>query len=144
MLHRLHVLLFIMMLANTAKSQSTCPMTATPGYSCVLGQVCRYSPIGCIDGIQFATSCVCKGTLRRASYKCTTSRVNYPTNDPDCPASLGFAAGQTCDPETVQYCNYDPYGCPGSTDPGIFTNRCLCDSTLKAFMCASYGMPPCS
>jgi hypothetical protein len=145
MLHQcFYSFVFIIAVANTANSQSTCPMTATPGGSCVPGQSCRYSPIGCTDGIKFATSCICKGKLKRGSYKCTTTQVNCAINDLDCPASLGLAAGKTCDPEIVQYCNYDPIGCPGSNDPGIFISRCFCDSTLKSFLCTSYAMAPCN
>jgi hypothetical protein len=145
MLDLCHLFLIIMILANTANSQHpTCPSQATPGGSCILGKICRYSPVGCYDGVKFATSCVCKGNLRRASYKCTTRRIDCVTNDLECPGTFELAAGQKCDPETVQYCNYNPNGCPGSTDPGIFIDRCFCDPALKDFLCTSFAMLPCN
>jgi hypothetical protein len=135
--------LFILSMITLVCS-STCPSQATPGESCKsLGEKCRYNPIGCTDGIQFATTCECTGRrIRKARYSCTTINVECETMFPGCPKITPVQ--QKCDPALVEYCAYSPYGCPGSTEPGKFIEHCYCDTFMKEFQCVSAGRLPCS
>jgi hypothetical protein len=122
---------------------SKCPAEAKPGASCTLGLKCRYNPVGCVDVVKFSTLCECKSKDGKASFACSTDKISCSSNDPDCPLSLDKAAGKACDPSKVKTCNYNPFGCPGGSDPGMFIEKCTCDATFKDFMCTSTALLPC-
>ena len=138
------VLILFIVLMISMECASTCPSEAAQGESCKsLGEKCRYNPIGCIDGIKFRTSCECIGRkVRKAKYVCTTLNIECETLLPGCPKLAPVQ--QKCDPSLVEYCDYSPFGCPGSTDSGMFIEHCYCDNSLNEFQCTSDAMLPCS
>jgi hypothetical protein len=122
---------------------SKCPEEAKPGASCSLGLKCRYNPVGCVDVVKFSTICECKETNGKASFACSKEKISCSTNDSDCPSTIDKTSGKACDPDKVKNCNFNPYGCPGTSDPGVFIEKCTCDSNLKEFMCTSVAVLPC-
>jgi hypothetical protein len=128
------------------EAPTTCPMEAMPGEACGrLGLKCRYGPIGCVDGIQFATNCECEDVDGKVKFSCTSARIDCEINDADCPTSTSAALGKenVCDPTKVKTCNYKPFGCPGSTEPGFYIEKCYCDPDAKKFECLSASIVPC-
>lgn len=145
MMYLLLCTLLLIGASPTIGQEVLCPKQANTQEVCsVLGKECRYDPIGCKDGIQFATVCKCSPLLcGDPRYVCETTEIVCEGNDPDCPATPGF--GQTCDPSIVDECNYDPYdGCPGSTIPPFYQRECFCDPSSKTFVCSSTGVTVCS
>jgi hypothetical protein len=119
-----------MILANTANSQHpTCPSQSTPGGSCILGKF-------------VATHQLVATTVENLQPLVYVKEV------------LGVLFINAQHVESIvspmiwnileQYCNYNPNGCPDSTDPEIFIDSCFCDPALKIFLCTSFAMLPCN
>ena len=127
----------------TCKCPSTKPTSGLTG-RCTLGTVCRYDPVGCMDGIKFATYCNCVSTKSGMNrYSCTTNVITGQTNDPDCPATPPL--NSSCDSSVVSSCNYNPFGCPGGmAGSEFFITKCTCSSADMRFLCAQMSMLPCN
>ncbi|KAI2495648.1 Hint module [Fragilaria crotonensis] len=122
------------------------PKSLANNTRCTVGTRCRYDPVGCVDGIKFATNCECISTKNgRNTYLCRTTIINCESpNDADCPAERPGFEG-SCDPTKVTLCMYDPYGCPGATDGEHYIFACTCETRSKEFNCiASYFPTNCA
>lgn len=119
---------------------STLPDTNDP---CDGPTTCRYNAFSCpgSDDISFIDTCDCVQNAPDGPFLsvCASARIMCPpTATPSvCPVDAPSTGGDCMIDETIE-CSYDPFGCPGSTDNGVFLTKCQCDN--GNFICSAAGV----
>jgi len=129
------------------QEEPTCP-SDRPDYNspCDGALSCRYTPFACLtsNDITFLDKCDCvQESVDDPSFFFACSKefiLCRPETIALCPASPPFS--EKCDSaQAGTVCNYDPFGCPGSTDDAIFLTSCEC--VTGNFQCTQARRPQC-